>query len=370
MKVGLLTFHNAINYGAALQVYASQKAINLLGIECIVIDYINEVRKNAYDTNYHAVQELKKKKIKSALKYFIGGVFLSSRKRKFKKFYKENLLCTKEKFENSEQARKLNEQFDKVIVGSDQVWNYKNNGEDFSFLLNFIEDENKKISYSSSFGLASIPEEYREEYTLNLKSIKNISCRESCGVEIISDLTGKKAELVLDPVFLLTKKEWLSLCNSSEKKSKYVFSYTNKANQWEEFIKTTKYSLNNKKICKISKNLKITDFLSPKVKIDYSISPIDFIERIAEAELVVSASFHCIAMAIILNKPFVAILVGNEGKDERILNILRITGLEDRIYNDKMTEKDINSSIDYEEVQKKLDEYIKSSKQFLTKAIG
>ncbi|UPO98528.1 polysaccharide pyruvyl transferase family protein (plasmid) [Cetobacterium somerae] len=369
MKVGLLTFHNAINYGAALQVYASQKAIKSLGAECEVIDYVNESRKNAYNTNYHAFQQLKNKKIISSLKYFLGGIFLSSRKQKFLKFYDKNLICTKKTYKNMKEAETLNEKYDKFIVGSDQVWNYKNNGRDFSFLLEFVKNKSKKISYSSSFGLASIPEEYKNLYIKNLKDIKNISCRESCGIELIEELTGRKAQLVLDPVFLLSKKEWLSLCNIKPSKFKYIFSYTNKPNQWENFIEKTNYQIEDKKVYKISKNLKINDFLSSKIKISYSISPIEFIETIANAELVVSASFHCIAMAIILNVPFVAILVGDKGKDERVLNILRITGLENRIFNERMTEKEINTPIDYEVVQEKLDKYIKSSVKFLKDSI-
>ena len=38
MKVGLISFHNAYNYGACLQAYALQEAILGFGAECEYID--------------------------------------------------------------------------------------------------------------------------------------------------------------------------------------------------------------------------------------------------------------------------------------------------------------------------------------------
>jgi len=369
MKIALLTFHNAINYGAALQVYASQKAIQDLGVDCEIIDYVNEHRKNAYNTFEYAKKDLKEKKIVSSLKYFVGSLFMSSRRKKFLDFYNKNLVCTNKQFTSSEEAKSLNGSYDKFIVGSDQVWNYKNNGADFSYLLDFVEDDNQKISYSSSFGLASIPDNLKDKYVENLNKIKYLSTRENFGVILINDLVGRKAELVLDPVFLLDKNQWLSMCKKSEAKEKYIFAYTNRSEQLEDFLKRTSYPMANKKVYKISRHLTLQDFLSPQVKICYSISPVEFIETISNAELVVSASFHCIAMSIILNTPFIAVLTGDQGKDERVLNILKIAGLENRILTNSMTAADIVSPINYQLVEERVSKYIYSSREFLRHAI-
>lgn len=369
MKVALITFHNALNYGAALQVYASQQVIKALGVECEVIDYVNSHRKNAYSMINNAMQELKKKRIVSFVKFLAGGIFMSKRRRKFLSFYNNNIICTQNRFTSSEEARSLNRDFDKFVVGSDQVWNYNNNGRDFAYFLDFVDDDNKKISYSSSFGIADIPKELESKYIENLKRIKYLSTRESYGVELIKKLVGREAELVLDPVFLLGKEQWFSLINKKKRKQNYVFSYTNRLGQWEDFLRTTKYSMENLKVYKISRHLTIKDFLNPNVKVCYSISPIEFIETIANAKLVVSASFHCIAMAIVLNVPFVAIITGDKGRDERILNILKIAGLEDRILNDNMTYEDVCKDIDYGLVESKISQHINTSLDFLQKSI-
>ena len=48
MKIGVITFHRAINYGAALQTYALQRAISDLGFDTEVIDYRCEHMENLY----------------------------------------------------------------------------------------------------------------------------------------------------------------------------------------------------------------------------------------------------------------------------------------------------------------------------------
>ena len=40
-RIGILTFHNTVNYGAVLQAYALQKTIENLGYEVSIIDYRN-----------------------------------------------------------------------------------------------------------------------------------------------------------------------------------------------------------------------------------------------------------------------------------------------------------------------------------------
>jgi len=121
MKVALLTFHNALNYGAAMQVYASQQAMKDIGVECKIIDYVNEYREDIYDLNSHAKKELKKKNLPMTLKYYMGSLFMRVRRQKFLKFYNEHLQCTSIRFTSSKEAEILNSEFDKFIVGSDQV---------------------------------------------------------------------------------------------------------------------------------------------------------------------------------------------------------------------------------------------------------
>lgn len=370
MKIGLLSFHNAANYGAALQAYALQKAIGDMGFESEYINYQNHHRKNSYSMSYHIVNSIKKKDLKGAIKYILGSPYMNLRKFKFKKFYEKNLLYTSKVFSTANEARSLNDKYNKFIVGSDQVWNSKNNGNDDAYLLSFVDDDSKKVSYSSSFGISEIPIEQKNIYSTYLSRIAYLSVREQYGVELVKELTNREAKLVLDPVFLLTKDTWLNMAISKKHQKPFVFSYTNQPNQLETFLTTTGYNIENKLLYKISRSIKVSDFISRKVRVKYSISPIEFLSIIRDSSLIVSASFHCIVLSIILNKPFVAILSGNTGRDERLINILSMLGLEKRIFNDSMTKNDVIAEIDYESVNIKIYDLKESSISFLSNALN
>jgi hypothetical protein len=371
MKIALLSFHNAVNFGAALQAYALEEVLALANYDCEYINYQNEHRKNAYNMTYHIMLNLKKGKIINAIKHLLGLPFMSLRKYRFNQFYKEHLKCTKKVYSSSLEAQELNNQYEKFIVESDQVWNFENNGADFAFLLDFVTDNNKKISYSSSFGVAIIPELLEEKYKENLLKIKHLAVREKFGADLVKKMTNRDAVLVLDPVFLLSREQWLNLIPAKKIKrnEKFIFSYTNRENQLEDFLKQTNYDLEDTKIYKLSRHLTIGDFFSRKVRQKYTMSPTDFIQNLNESELIVTASFHCVALSIILNKQFIAILTGDQGKDERIISLLEITCLQNRIFNSKMTMKKVNESIDYNKVNQIVNEYKEYSLQYLKNSI-
>ena len=366
-RIALITFHNAANYGAILQTYALQKALENNGFSSVYINYQNTHRANAYNMFYIVFQNLKNKQWKSALLYFLGSPFMYLRKLRFRRWAKNNINITAKVYTSYDDLAALNEDYDKFIVGSDQVWNYENNGSDFAFLLDFVKEDNKKISYSSSFGLNIIPADLVDKYRDCLLSIKYLSVRESEAVNIIKKITGRNAELVLDPVFLISQIDWLSLCYKISEK--FVFSYTNRVGQFESFISSTGLDMSNYKHYKLARATFVRDFFNTRIRVKYSMSPIDFISVINSASLIVTASFHCVSLSIILNRPFVVILTGDEGKDNRILSILSLLGLENRIFSPNMTINEVFSPIDYNSVNRKINILRDRSFSFLMDSI-
>lgn len=369
MRIALLSFHNAANYGAALQAYALQAFLERRGYDCEYINYQNQHRKNAYSMSFLIKDSLSKGKFRSAIIYLLGSPFLNLRKRRFSKFYSGHLKTTKRVYETSEQAKALNSSFDVFVVGSDQVWNPTNNGHDTAYLLDFVSDEKRKISYSSSFGLEYIPREYEKLYGDLFKRFYSIGVREKRGKELVKMVSGCDATIVLDPVLLFKKEDWLHLVKNKNKTGNYIFFYTNRKNQMSSFLSSYGSVGKGKKCHILSRNTPLRSFIKSDQKVVYSMSPTDFINEINMAELVVSASFHCIAMAIVLHKPFVAILVGDEGKDERIISMLSLLGLSERIYHESMSREEIEKSIDYDSVEQKLNELRKHSSDYLLNSI-
>ena len=234
-------------------------------------------------------------------------------------------------------------------------------------MLDFVKDDSKKISYSSSFGITQIPSDLVDKYRTNLQKFKHIAVRESIGVKLVKEVSGRDAKLVLDPVMLMTKEDWLKIVEPIDEK--FVFTYTNRDNQFEKFLKQTGYQYEGKQY-KLARATKFGDFLSSKVRVKFCMSPSDFVSSIYSADLIFTASFHCVAISIVLNKPFVVILTRNAGKDERLLNLLELLGLEDRILSEKMTADDVNRVIDYKEVNRKLEKLRKDSLDYLLNSLA
>lgn len=368
MKVALLSFHNAYNYGAALQAYALQDGLEEMGVQCEYINYINEERKNMYNMRHQFQMALASHNYSRAVRVLLGTPFIKARGRKFNKFYDRYLKKTAKVYRNSNDAKELNDVFDSFVVGSDQVWNIENNGSDTAYLLDFA-DPQKRISYSSSFGMDSVPEQLKERYQKELSVFRCIAVREEAGVRIVKDLTGRDAHLVLDPVFLVSREKWNQLCTVRQKETdRYVFFYTNNSCQVNDFL-STGFPMTGLKSHILSSYVTPADFIKPSTKVMVSMSPNTFLNEIASAEMVVTASFHCLAFAILFHKPFCVILTGNRGKDERLLNLLRITQLESRILTAETTLDQLQYHIDYEQVDKRLKPFLAYSREYLRRAV-
>lgn len=369
MKVALMSFHNAANYGASMQAYALEKYLLDNGIDCEYINYVNDTRKHMYSMTFLVMNSLRKKKIGAAIRYVVGGPFINLRKARFKRFYKKYLKQTKKLYTNSQEASELNDLYDFFIVGSDQVWALENNGGDMAFFLDFVKDNRKKISYSSSFGLAEIEDKYKDKYAHYLSCFHSLAVRETIGQKIIKELTGRDATLVMDPVFLLSKEQWGKIMPKRKNNERYIFSYTNTDRQIADFM-STGYSFGDRKHYILSSHTHPLDFFNSQVRVKYCMPPQEFLRVIYDADLVVTASFHCLALSILFNKPFVVLLIGDKGKDERLVNLLVQLGIQNRIWTPSMTVGDIENPIDYERVNERLNSMRISSVEYLMNSIS
>lgn len=369
MKLALLSFHNAANYGAALQAFALQKFLSESGYDCEYINYINQSRAHEYSMSWHIYDCLKRGKLTSAAVFLVGSPFMELRKYRFKKFYKNHLKTTHKIYHNSKEAEELNDKYDKFVVGSDQVWNPICNGYDSAFLLDFVKDRKKRVSYSPSFGMSEIANDLKRDYRENLSNFHSIGVREQKGKELVKELTGREAFVAIDPVMLLTKEQWLDICEKGNRNERYIFSYTNRDSQIADFFHTG-YKLNGRKHYILSRYTRPKDFLNPQTRVKYCMSPQEFVSVIANADLVISASFHCVAMAILLNRPFVAVLTGDAGKDERIVNLLKTVDLGERVQTKDTTTEIIDEPIDWDLVNARLTEVRKMSVDYLRIALS
>ena len=188
MKVGTLTYHRAVNYGAILQTYALQKVLDKLGVENEVIDY----RSDFIEWIYKPFCMRKVNNFWNFLTVIEGAPIKSRKMKQFSDFANKNIRVSKEKYTKSNISN-ANDVYDLFITGSDQVFNFKCSNNDKNYFLDFVKDTTKKSSYAASFGFDKIPDEHTDEYKRLLSTFENISVREQQGVNIVKESVGKEA---------------------------------------------------------------------------------------------------------------------------------------------------------------------------------
>lgn len=322
MKIGLITIYQVPNYGSVLQTFASQKVLEQMGHECVIIRY------NYRNDEFFKKQGLKRNKFKEW--QFNTIPWLKSAK--LQCFRKENLNFSKQ-FETYQELVDFDwSSFDAFIVGSDQVWNTRFLFADPAFLLKFVPDNKTKISLSSSFSLKELPSKYVQLFHDELNKFKAISVREDNGATIITDCLklDKNVYVALDPTLLLSKEQWLKMvsCSSFKKKRPYILLY-----MWTYAFEPRPYILRvieyfQKKmdadIIVLEGHRELSGLKCDFVDANNSSIP-KFIDLFANADLVITSSFHGTAFAINFGIPLISI-VPNELGDDRQSSLLEKLG--------------------------------------------
>ncbi|MFK3936218.1 polysaccharide pyruvyl transferase family protein [Alkalihalobacillus sp. NPDC078783] len=296
-KIGIITLNGYKNYGNRLQNYALQEAIKSLDyqVETILVDTGTTETKRV--SHKKKVNELPKKII-SRLLNMKNKKQIIIRTNRFKDFSKNYIHETSYNIAGDADYKEDLLNFKAFVTGSDQVWNpYYINGSS-AYFLSFAPIE-KRISYAASFGISHIPNEFQKEYKENLDKIMHLSVREDQGAEIIKDLTGRKAQVVVDPTMLLTKEQWRSISSSSNSKptKPYLLTY---------FLGEISRSSQTKieKLAK-DKKLEIVNLANLSDLQRYTSDPSEFLDFIDSAEIFCTDSFHGVVFSILFEKTFI-----------------------------------------------------------------
>lgn len=366
-KIGIITFHNAHNYGAMLQVYALQEV--LAKYDTKVINFKNPGIEKAYKPF-----RINTKNPITLVRSLIASTFYYKRNKlrykNFNDFMNEKLKLTRE-YKTESELKENAPNCDIYITGSDQVWNYEiSHGNIDAYTLNFGPDFVKKISYAASIGTNELNPKHKEEYINNINKIDCISAREETAKTYLEKLLNRNIETTLDPTLLLEKERWEELCNESEQKQekeKYILAYV--LTDDPEYYKIVNY-LSQKT------GLKVIHFKRKDMGIDNILrnantdGPIEFLNLIKNAEYVIATSFHATVFSIIFNKKFWIIPPKKIGS--RITNLLKMLNIDERAVSSLKDFKDVNydKDINYEDVEKILEAKKEESIKFLEKSIN
>ena len=263
-----------------------------------------------------------------------------------------------------------------IVLGSDQVWHPANLEMDY-FTLSFIPRNIPKVTYAPSFGVSEIPKDQIEITRSYLERIDSISVREVRGAEIVKALTGKVAPIVCDPTALLTKSDWDRIKRPNEySNEKYIFCYFLGANpSHRTFVERIK-ELTGYKIIALQH---LDEFIKGDLSFGdikpYKVGPDDFISLIADAQIVLTDSFHGTLFSIYYHKDFFTFsrFGGNQkaSTNSRIASILERLGIKDRwLTATEDPSECLSKTIKWERVDNGLSEFRESSLVYLKKAVS
>ena len=220
MKIGILTFHCAHNYGAVIQCYGLQQYLKSLGHEAYVIDY------RPYYLDVYKLPQLSISRIKdiptylkTLVKHILVGNVDEKRYQAFEDFIAQRLNLI------SYTPHQDYSDFDAIVVGSDQIWNPMVTGGCFDDEFFGFNAKCKVISYAASSRFVSLSDEQKVYLKSRLDKIDSISVRESSLKKLLQPLTDKPIAHVIDPSFLPDVVEYENLCPPIKEKKDYVLVY-------------------------------------------------------------------------------------------------------------------------------------------------
>jgi hypothetical protein len=346
-----------------LQAYALQKYINTEYPEYSynIINLRTDRQKDFYKRPYNKLN------LKTAIKRIVFFGYKKKfigRRKNFEEFISSKLNVTRE-YKSLDELKDADLKYDYYISGSDQLWNHALLDFDWSFFLEFC-NSGIRLSYAASFG--SKAEEWSESDFKRAKSDLGkydfLSVREKASAEVVKKIIGVVPEIHADPTLLIDEEKWKELAGSRMIDGDYIFMYDLKG------LKRT-YDVAKKLSKRYNMPVVITRENSKKHLLynfdkRYDAGPVEFLNYLSHAKIVVSSSFHGTVFSILFKKPFVSI---DGAKDFRIKNLLNKMNLMDRAITSKddLEKMDDIFNVDFSDCDKVLyDERMKTKKYFDT----
>lgn len=366
MKVEIITLHRITNFGSMLQTYATQTAIEKLGHEAEVLDFVPEgmsfKRANWPKNDVPAWKKL----IKLPPLFAVNLMEYSDVNRFLKKYIHlspQRYNCYQEIIADIPLA-------DAYLSGSDQVWNTQNNNppEDLkAYYLGFAPEGKKRIAYAGSFGKNTFTKEEERIIKEYVSKYDYISVREDDGLKILHRFGFDNGVHVVDPTLLLSGDEWRKFASVKKApKPGYVFVYNLNRNG---LIKEVAKAIAKEKGLRIINFADTFDFIKG-AKNRFGNTAEDFVNHIANADYVVTDSFHGTAFSLNLNRQ--VIVVKAPRYNSRIESVLRVAGLLDTRLVGTVEEglKAASIAIDYNEVNPRIEAARQISLDYLKKALS
>lgn len=359
-SIGILTFWYVPNYGAFAQAYALNKVIRKMTDEKVGVYHIGwlhpchrklyfERRKPQCDSVRRAI---------SPWFYYDIIKYIFNKKVRYEAFEEDwNIIPHVDVHTESDLE---NIEWDTIITGSDAIWEYsvKDFGDDIHLIGNNLKC-NKLYSYAASFGDMGADDNFYSFISEGLKKYDEISVRDMTSKQIVNKLTGRKAEIVIDPTLLYDFKNDKNIPKS--KYENYILVYGH--NFTPEIIADVKSYADKNNLCIIGAGLapEWCDIKLPQI------GPLEWIGMFKEAEFTVTCTFHGLMFSINYNKKVLFNQV--EYVANRSAWLVDQLGLED-LFKNVTLDKVLGYKWDYDMINEKLESLREDSIKFLQRALA
>ncbi len=342
-KIGLFTIYIA-NYGAVLQTYALQRFLRdkYDDLKVEVVDFYSH-------TPYSIFKKASQNPIKNILKQstrLLHYTELSSRNKRERLFISEEFILSR-RYDSLEDLLDNMPQYDIYLTGSDQVFN-TNSPYSPLFYQRFKINNGLKAAYAPSFGTSDFSDDYKRSILAPIKGFNFLSCREDDGAEMMSELLGHHVPRVIDPTLLLTKDQWATMMKAPVTSEDYLLVYD--LNGGQKMINYAIYIAKEHgwKIWCISQHTELR--YKGIDKIIFDAGPREFVGLFANAQYVVTDSFHGTSFSIIFEKLFKTYIAVPRAS-RRIVSLLKECGMESRIiskdsdFNSFLSDKTVSADL-------------------------
>ena len=247
-------------------------------------------------------------------------------------FVNKKLKLSEKKYDNSDY--KQCNGYDIYISGSDQVWNPDHTFLSEFYWLNFAEPTSKRIAYAPSIGNPRLFDEDKAKIKKYLGAFAAVSVREALGTDILNGILGEDRVITMtDPTMLVPADEWEAVLPEKTVNSPYMFAY---------ILRDT--SEQRKYIKEIAKSMGLRLMVCPSLEQStgaecwgdvniFDDDPFDFLNRIREADVVITDSFHCSVFSLLFHKCFYVVKKAGRESSQflRLEHLLSSCGVINRV---------------------------------------
>lgn len=377
MKAGLLTYHFSDNYGALFQAYALRKWFIDRGVVTEFVNYHPRYVEEGGPFDRPWKRSLWRKnatilymKLSSLQRRLFGN---RQQRQAFEDFRAQHLGVGGAPFQAAEALRPHMGGYDMLVCGSDQIWNPSiQRGLDPVYFLDIPGAERaRKVAYAPSFGRTEIEPGHLAEVGRLVAGLDAVSVRETSGLDILeaAGLSRERARVVPDPTILLGRFDALLAGYAEPDNSLFCYALRTDA-VIREVAEMAKTHVGRPLLTPRGSRQRWRDIgkgVSP--------GPVEWLRMLARARLVISNSFHGIALSVVLNRPFIAVALPGKraGLNARAYHLLSLTGLADRMVetpDPKTVARLIETPVNWEVVNARLERIRAEAEAYLDAEIA